>query len=122
MDNTTTTHARKIDKKHIATAIIFAVKYIPHTDAATLNKFLELVNLTGSFGWITDQQLLAQIRLMMKYVPGTCEDSLLTMVELLDVGAPLNIRSNNMALIASENQPKLIDLTQAAFLDLFTQT
>ena len=121
MENTTTTRARKIDKKHIATVIIFAIKYIPNTDAATLNIFLELVNLTGSFGWITDQQLLAQIRLMMKYVPGTCGDSLLTMIELLDVCVPLNIISSK-ALITSENQPKLIDLKQSVSLDLFTQT
>ena len=80
---------RKIDKKHVTTAVLFAVKYMPHTDEATLHKFLELVNSTGSIGWMSEQQLLAEMQLLLKRVPGTCRDSLLTVLELLEVCVPL---------------------------------
>jgi hypothetical protein len=100
MHHKSTTRAGQIDKKHVATVILFAIKHVPNTDEATLNKFLEMVNLTGSFGWITDEQLLAEMKLMMKYVPGSCADSLLTVIELLNVCVPLNIGSSNLALLA----------------------
>jgi hypothetical protein len=112
------TDTRKIDKKHIATVILFAVKYIPKTDKATLHKFLELVNTTGSFGWITEQQLLAEMQLMLKHVPDTCQESLLTMLELLDVCVPLNLQDKGIPLFAPESQPAVLDLQQGAFLEV----
>jgi hypothetical protein len=98
---------RKIDKKHVATAILFAVKHIPQTDETTLNKFLELVNTTGSFGWMSEQQILAEMQLMLKRVPGTCRDSLLTVLELLDVCVPLQLNSLPSPLLL--NQPVVIE-------------
>jgi hypothetical protein len=114
-------HPRKIDKKHIAAMILFAIRYIPNVDRATLNRFLELVNLTGSIGWITEQQFLDQVRLIIKYVPGTCEDSLFTIIELLDVCVPLNIRSSHTTLIEANNRPKMNGLKQTVSLERFTQ-
>ncbi|MFC1975928.1 hypothetical protein ACFLXQ_05980 [Chloroflexota bacterium] len=116
------TGVRKIDKKHIATVVLFAVKYIPKTNKVTLHKFLELINTTGSFGWITEQQLLAKMKLMLKHVPGTCEDSLLTVLEFLDVCVPLNLEHKQTSLFAPENQPAVLDLQQGAFFEVFSQT
>lgn len=93
---------RKIDKKHIATAILFAVKHIPHTDEVTLHKFLELVNTTGSIGWMSEQQLLAEMQLMLKRVPGTCRDSLLTVLELLDICVPLHLNSQQVPALLNQ--------------------
>jgi hypothetical protein len=98
---------RKIDKKHITTAVLFAIKHIPHTDEVTLHKLLELVNTTGSIGWMSEQQLLAEIQLMLKRIPGTCGDSLLSVLELLDVCVPLHL--NNQPPPALLDQPVVIE-------------
>ncbi len=111
------TDERKIDKKHIATVVLFAVKYIPHTDEATLHKFLELVNTTGSFGWITEQQLLAEMKLMLKHVPSTCQNSLLTVLEFLDVCVPLNLQDKKRPLFVPESQATVLDLQRGVFLN-----
>ena len=110
---------QKIDKKHIATATLFAIKYIPNTDAATLHKFLELVNTTGSIGWITEPQLVAEMKLMVKHVPDTCRESLLTVIELLDVCVPLDLENRRMAQITAVSQPTAINLSQLLWLDIF---
>lgn len=99
---------RKIDKKHITTAILFAVKYIPNTDEKTLCRFLELVNTTGCIGWITESQLLAEMRLMADRVPDTCVDSLRTIIELLNVCVPLHLETQPVALPLP--QPELLDI------------
>ena len=104
------TRAHKIDKKHIAAVILHAIKHVPNTDEGTLKTLLKLINSTGSGGWITDQQLLVQMRSMVKYVPGTCGDSLLIVIELLDICVPLNVRSSNMTSITLEDRWKLNDL------------
>jgi hypothetical protein len=98
---------QKIDKKHIATAILFAVKHVPYTDEVTLHKFLELVNTTGSIGWMSERQLLAQMQLMLKRVPGTCRESLLTVLELLDVCVPLHLNSQQVPALL--DQPMVIE-------------
>lgn len=100
---------RKIDKKHITTAVLFAVKHIPQTDEVTLHKFLELVNTTGSIGWMSEQQLLAEMQLMLKRVPGTCRESLLTVLELLDVCVPLHLGNQSMPVLL--DQPVVIETT-----------
>ena len=99
-------NGRKIDKQHVTTAALFAIKYIPQTDVSTLHKLLELVNTTGSIGWITEPQLLGQMQLLLKYVPGICSNSLLTVLDLLSVCVPLNL-GNPPALPAPDPQRQL---------------
>lgn len=94
------TRTRKIDKQHVAEVILYAINQVPNTDERTLQTLLELVKATGRSDWITDQQLLERMKSMVKYAPGTCGDSLLTVIELLDICVPLNVRSANMSLIA----------------------
>jgi hypothetical protein len=94
---------RKIDKKHITTTVLFAVKHIPDVNDVTLHKLLELVNTTGSIGWMSEQQLLAEMQLMLKRVPGTCRDSLLTVLELLDVCIPLHLGRQPMPALLDQS-------------------
>ncbi len=111
MNHLTTSLAHKIDKKSVTAMTIFAINNIPDTDEFTLKKFLELMNTTGSFGLITDRQIIEIMRLMMKYVPDTCGSSLLILIELLDVYLPL-MEKNNDFLIAANGGPKLINSGQ----------
>ncbi len=101
-------NGHKIDKKHVATAALFAVKHIPHTDEATLYKLLELVNTTGSFGWITGQQLVAEMQLLMKVVPGVSGQSLLAVLEVLNVCEPLYL-GGSLTMLPAQNQSLLAD-------------
>ena len=85
MKNTATTLGQEIDKRHVAATVLFAINNVPHADKATLERFLELVNATGNFGAISQQQLIHKMELLKKYVPETCEYSLLTLAELLEI-------------------------------------
>ena len=80
---------QKIDKRHIEATILFAIQHIPETDVGTLERFLELIDATGSFGSITDRQLLQKMTVLVKYVPGSCRYSLLMLAELLGVCLPV---------------------------------
>lgn len=111
------TSARKIDKHHVTTAALFAIKYIPHTDQPTLHKLLELVNTTGSIGWITEPQLLAQMQLLLKYVPDICANSLLIVLDLLNVCVPLNL-GNPPALPAPDDQAIPVNWPQSIPIEL----
>ncbi len=102
----------KIDKKHVAAMTSYALRHIPGCDETTLRKFLELVNITGSMGWISDEQLVEKMRFMVKHVPGTCTHSLLTLVELLAVYLPLEVRGTEMPTIIVEEYLQLGDTPQ----------
>lgn len=105
MNNIMTTPERKINKRDLAAAVLFAINNIPHVDEVTLEKFLELVNITGNFGSITDQQFAQNMYLLTKHVPGVCNDSLFTLAELLGIRIPvLNIRYNVNLFMEETNQ------------------
>ena len=80
----------KIHKRHIAAMAHFAINHIPHIDEATLKMFVELINITGNFNAISHEQVLKKMSLLIQLVPDTCRYSLHTLVELLDIGLPLN--------------------------------
>ena len=90
------TWGQKIDKRHIEATILFAIQYIPQVDPGALERFLELVDASGSFGSITDRQLLQKMNAFLKYVPGSCRDSLLMLAELLGVCVPMEINMDFM--------------------------
>jgi hypothetical protein len=58
---------------------------IPEVDRTTLEKFLELVNATGTFGTMTQEQLLNKMRLTLRYVPNASRSSLLVLADLLEI-------------------------------------
>jgi len=95
MNDIIITPTKKISKRDLAAAVLFAVNNIPHVDAVTLEKFLELVNITGNFGSISDQEFAHKMYLLSKHVPEVCHDSLFTLAELLDIRIPtLNVGYN----------------------------
>jgi hypothetical protein len=76
---------REINKRDVAATVLFAINNVPHTSEATLERFLELVNATGNFGPVSHRELIQKMILLKKYVPETCDYSLLTLAELLGI-------------------------------------
>jgi len=104
----------QLEKKHVGAMVAYAVRHVPGCDEATLHRYLELVNLTGSMGWISDEQLVEKMRFMLKHVPGTCTHSLVTLVELLAVYLPIVARGVDVPVITLVEPQRLPD---AAKLD-----
>ncbi len=100
-------NGHKIEKKHVAAMTTYAVRHIPDTNEETLRKFLELVNLTGSLGWISEKQILEKMHFMTKHIPGTCHQSLLTLLELLTMYLPLEGEISLPSLIVVKAAPSL---------------
>lgn len=76
---------RSIKKLHIESAAAFAIKNISGIDEDTLQKFVELVNVTGNFGSVCEDELLEKMRLFRKHIPKSCGYSLYTLAELLEI-------------------------------------
>ena len=81
----------EINKRYVENTVFFVINNLPRADVMTLERFLELVNATGNFGYISHQQLIHKMNLLRKYVPGTCPYSLLALAELLGLELPTNI-------------------------------
>ena len=92
---------RTIKKRHIEAAVLFAINNIPHIDSTTLEKFVELVDVNGNFGSVSDQQIVQKMILLVKHVPSVCGYSLLTLAELLGICVPVQI-SYKLNIIISE--------------------
>lgn len=81
----TTTPQNSIKKLYVSETVYFAINNIPLVDRTTLEKFLELVNATGTFGALSHEQILTKMRLTLRYVPNVCPRSLQILAELLDI-------------------------------------
>lgn len=79
---------REIKKLSLAETIAFAIDHVPAVDSTTLETLLALVNTSGTFGAISHQQLMAKMCLLVKYIPGTCQYSLLVLLDLLEIPVP----------------------------------
>ncbi len=79
---------QKIKKQHIKTTANFAIQHIPQVDQATLTKLVDLINISGNFNTITNQQLLQKMSLLVHLIPETCQYSLYTLTELLGISLP----------------------------------
>lgn len=95
---------KKIKKRHIEAAVLFAIDHIPQVDSNTLEKFLELIDINGNFGSVSDRQLLRTMSLLVKHVPSACGYSLLTLAELLDVCVPTQ-ETYKLNIISEDFQP-----------------
>jgi hypothetical protein len=84
--------ASGIEKRYIVAMSTFAIKHIPGTDPVTLEKFIELISVGGTHGSLSDKQLVEKMRIMVKYVPDTNLHSLLTLIELMDIYLPLQVK------------------------------
>lgn len=76
---------QEINKRDVAATVLFAINNVPHASEGTLERFLELVNATGNFGPVDHRELIHKMILLKKYVPETCDYSLLTLAELLGI-------------------------------------
>lgn len=88
MQNGVAFQSQEIKKLHVEATVMFAVNHIPSVDEPTLIKFLELVNVTGNFGTISEEQLVQKMQLILKHIPGASEASLITLGELLNIRFP----------------------------------
>jgi len=114
MDTQKNLPIRSIKKLHIETAAMFAVKHIPGIDEDTLNKFVELVNVTGNFGSMCEEELLEKMRLFRKYVPKSCGYSLYILAELLEISALSKLGDTSIPRITVNNEPLfLMQMSQA---------
>ena len=104
--------SNKIDKQHISAMASFAIRNIPEADERTLNKFVELMHTTGSFGSLTEEQLLGTINLTMKYLPNACAFSLLTLLDLLSVYWPLDFDGQARFLMPGRSEPRLMGISR----------
>ena len=101
-----------IKKLHVQNTVEFAVHHIPGVDEDTLEKFLELVNARGNFGEINEGEIIEKMNLIMKYIPGACARSLLTVAELLDIRfpRPVTFRPAHPMMVPPE-EPRLLNAT-----------
>ena len=109
MNSSTIAPVDSIKKLYVKTTVEFAINNIPGVDQDTLEKFLELVNATGNFGPISEAEIIEKMNLIMKYIPGACGRSLLTVAELLDIRFPRPPALNGASrMISPPAGPKLI--------------
>jgi hypothetical protein len=90
MSNVIASPGHGVKKLYISETVFFAINNIPAVDRTTLEKFLELVNATGTFGVLSHEQILTKMRLMLRYIPNACPHSL----DILSVSSS-SIASNN---------------------------
>jgi len=89
----------EINKRDVAATVLFAINNIPHANEETLERFLELVNATGNFGPVSQRELIHKMILLKKYVPKTCNYSLLALAELLGIQLTgYNFENNHLLL------------------------
>jgi len=74
-----------IKKLYVSETVFFAINNVPLVDRTTLEKFLELINATGTFGALSHEQILTKMRLTLRYIPNACPRSLQILAELLDI-------------------------------------
>jgi hypothetical protein len=79
---------KKIKKLQVKETILFAINNIPEVDPPTLEKFLELINATGTFGALSHEQIMTRMLQTLRYVPGSCAQSLLILADLLEIEIP----------------------------------
>ena len=78
----------EIKKLHLEGIVFFAMNNIPNADPNTLKHFLELVNSDGTFGTISHERILKKMEQVLKYVPGACLNSMLILIDLLEIQPP----------------------------------
>lgn len=76
---------KELKKLQVSEAVSFAIDKIPEVDQKTLEKFLDLVNTSGTFGTISREQIETKMQLTLKYIPNACQDSLLVLADLLEI-------------------------------------
>ena len=94
---------QEINKRDVAATVMFAINNIPHANDETLERFLELVNATGNFGPVSHRELIEKMILLKKFVPDTCDYSLLAVAELLGIALTTHNFENEHLLLKEIN-------------------
>ncbi len=85
MNQAATQPYREIKKRHIKETVLFAINHVPQADKTTLVQFLDLVNADGTFGAVTQDQVLTKMRLLLTYIPSASASSLRILAALLQI-------------------------------------
>jgi len=96
MKNSATLKQGQIKKLHLEATVHFAISHIPSVDQPTLEKYLELVNIDGNFGTISEAELLEKMELVMRFIPNACDHSLRTLGELLGARFPVAVENSKI--------------------------
>jgi len=97
----------KIDKKQISATAMFAVNNIPGVDRHTLQKLLEMMNTSGSFGSITVEQFERLLDLTEEYIVDGREDcSLEVLIKLLSIHTPPAQNDNDGYYLTLSDNPQ----------------
>ncbi|MEM7342682.1 MAG: hypothetical protein AAF485_00435 [Chloroflexota bacterium] len=99
-----------IKKVQLEEMVMFTITHVPQIDTTTLTQFLELVNVGGNYGLISHQHIVEKMRLIMKYIPGACIHSLLTLMDLL------NIDLDKIEAPATASVPHRLPASETMFL------
>lgn len=96
----------EIKKLHLEGVVLFAINNIPEADSATLKQFLELANADGAFGSISHEQILRKMNQVLRYIPGACMQSLLILVDLLEIEASDRVLLDTAGAKKSQMKPE----------------
>lgn len=114
----------EIKKLHLEGIVLFAINNIPNADPNTLKHFLELANTGGTFGTISHDRIIRKMNQVLKYVPGACLNSLLILMDLLEIEPPeqLPLGGSESQMIQSgngsgESMTFVIEASKAVVLD-----
>lgn len=114
----------EIKKLHLEGIVLFAINNIPNADSTTLKHFLELANTGGTFGTISHERILKKMNQVLKYVPGACLNSLLILMDLLEIEPPKQLvlgGSQSQRIQSSdgngESMTFIIEASKAVVLD-----
>ncbi len=97
---------QQIKKLHLEAMVLFAINNVPQADSETLKRFLELVNANGSFGSISHDQILTKMNQVIKYIPGACANSLIILMDLLEIKSRPQLSLNASRRQASHHNKK----------------
>ena len=78
----------QVKKLHLEKTVLFAINHVPQVDPVTLKLFLKLIKTEGEAGFMSHEQILQKMHQLLKYIPGTCPQTMLVLIDLLDIKPP----------------------------------
>jgi hypothetical protein len=107
----------EIKKRQVEEMVLFAINHVPQADSVTLKRFLELVNAGGTFGVISQEQILRKMYLVLKYIPNASVPSLLVLMDLLEIKPSRQFRLEASSGEEREEQATPFSVEVPAFME-----
>ena len=79
--------------------------HIPQIDPLTLKLFLMLVKVGGDAGLISHEQLLQKMHQLLKHIPDTCPQTMLVLIDLLEIKPPRRLALNTVGWLQAGDLP-----------------